>query len=212
MKSRIRRTYFTLLELLVVLFILSFGVVLTGVKLKEAYEEQRFSSECQIVLDQLRLAQDLMLLLDADVAVKLTHDPETKQVNCSVEVEKPLGGAWTKLIERKHTFSSIRSYQFEENRSDPLLLHFSLGVMSQGQLILTEAAKGDQIEEKHQKKMIELLGYPSPIEFAGLASQEIKKKDRIEESQLLYPAEVYEELYPETETNSLAGKKTNSTS
>lgn len=199
----IRQAHFTLLELLIVLLILSLGIVLTGVKLKEAYEEQRFFSECGQVIDQLRMAQELMLVLDSDVEVRLAIDPETKRLTSSLAVEKPLNDAWVKLIERKLSFSAIRSYQFDDSQPNPLVVHFSLGNMSKGKLVLSAAEKGHSREGQQRQETIDLIGYPSSIGKERLSQE----ADGVGLSQRLYPAEVYEELYPEPENNSVADKK-----
>ncbi|CUI15739.1 hypothetical protein PNK_0101 [Candidatus Protochlamydia naegleriophila] len=197
----IRQAHFTLLELLIVLLILSLGIALTGVKLKEAYEEQRFFSECGQVIDQLRMAQELMLVLDSDVEVRLAIDPETKQVTSNLAVEKPLNDAWVKLIERKLSFSAIRSYKFDDNQANPLVVRFSLGNMSKGKLVLS-AAEHSRTGELWQET-IDLIGYPSPIGKKRLSQE----ADGVDLSQRLYPAEVYEELYPEPGNNPIADKK-----
>ncbi|WP_068468574.1 pilus assembly FimT family protein [Candidatus Protochlamydia phocaeensis] len=184
----VRQPCFTLLELLIVLFILSLGLALTGVKLKEAYDEQRFASEVQQVLDRLRMAQDLMLIMNADVQVCFSRNAKTKQIECKLDIEKPIKDGWANLIERPLALSAIRSYQFNGSQDDPLILRFSLGKMSQGQLTLLEASEAKEA----RKDFIELPGYPSPLVRGG---RRIKEKERSEESQQLYPIEVYEELY-----------------
>lgn len=199
----IRQAHFTLLELLIVLLILSLGIVLTGVKLKEAYEEQRFFSESGQVIDQLRMAQELMLVLDSDVEVRLAIDPETKQVTSSLIVEKPLNDAWAKLIERTLSFSAIRSYRFDDSQSNPLIMRFSLGNMSKGRLVLSAAEKEYSRTSQQRQETIDLIGYPSPIGKECLNQE----ADGVGLSQHLYPAEVYEELYPEPGNNPIADKK-----
>ncbi|MBA2368499.1 MAG: hypothetical protein H0V82_05685 [Candidatus Protochlamydia sp.] len=171
--------------------ILSMGLALTGVKLKEAYDEQRFFSEWNQLVGQLRTAQELMLVLDADVEVTLAYDPKNKQVVSTLSIEKPLDDAWVKLVERKFTFSAVRSFQFNKSHADPLVLIFKAGKMSQGELQLSSAEKNSS-HEKGRKEMIHLPGYPAFIEKKGQPVQEIEK---VAESQMLYPAEVYEKLY-----------------
>ncbi len=194
-----KRSCFTLLELLIVLFILSFGVILTGVKIKEVYTEQRFLSEAQQVLSHLAMAQDLMLILDADVQVKFSQDPRTKTLTYWIEIEKPLEETWSRLVERKMQLSAIRSYQFTDTKEDHLTLHFTLGQMSKGTLSLYEGAADDSHRSEKRQLKIELVGYPSPL---GIASKPIKERDKTAQSQLLYPSEVYEKLYSDPNKNS----------
>ncbi|MBS4164726.1 Uncharacterized protein PRO82_002057 [Candidatus Protochlamydia amoebophila] len=184
-KNALHKAHFTLLEVLVVLLILSMGATLTGIKLKKAYDEQCFYSECQGILNSLRTAQELMLLLDADVYVIISHTVNN-QVTCSLEIEKPLNDAWAKMIERPLMLSAIESYQLGGKTEEVLKLVFSLGNMSQGSLVLTG---------KHaNKETIYLRGYPSPIGKHPPGEE----MDKIEESQRLYPAEIYEEIYSDT--------------
>ena len=188
----IKKSCFTLLELLVVLFIISFGIILTGVKIKDVYEEQRFLSESQQVLSHLTMAQDLMLIMDADVRVRIVKDPQSKQVTFWLEIEKPLKDPWARFIERKVQLKAIQSYEFAGNTHHDLTLQFSLGRMSQGILNLFEGSPDDSKLSDKRHFQIELLGYPSPLTTQSSAA---KEQNKAEKSELLYPVEVYEKLY-----------------
>jgi type II secretory pathway pseudopilin PulG len=186
----VRKSCFTLLELLIVLFIISFGVILTGVKIKDVYREQRFLSEAQQVLSHLSMAQDLMLIMDTDVLVHFAPDKEDKQLQVWLEIEKPLEKPWAQLVERKLSLTAIGSLEFEGSLNKELTLQFSLGKMSKGKLILFEEVQSRSQEKKEFE--IELVGYPSPIGDKKVAQREQTKSNK---SELLYPVEVYEELY-----------------
>lgn len=202
----VKTSCFTLLELLVVLCIVSFGVVLTGVKVKELYQEQHFLSESQQAVSYFAMAQDLMLVMDADVEVKIVQESENDPIEISLEIEKPLIDAWARFIKRKLELKGIRSYEWKErgqhigyrNHKD-LTLQFSLGKMSKGVLVLFAGKEKDQGQFE-----VELLGYPSPIigNLVDVDSKESNRSDRLtkESNQLdknnnLYPAEVYKKLY-----------------
>lgn len=86
---KLKKHPFTLLEWMVILFLLSFVIVLTGVKVKGAYEEQRFLSETQQILSHLEMAQDLMMILDTDVHFHLVQY-QNKQVAYWIDVDQPL--------------------------------------------------------------------------------------------------------------------------
>lgn len=190
----VKRSYFTLLELLIVLFIISFSIILTGVKIKDIYREQRFFSEAQQVLSHLAMAQDLMLIMDTDVQVKIASDKESDQMQMWLEVEKPIEEPWARLIERKVSLTAIQSLEFEENRVQDLMLQFSFGRMSKGKLILLEEDKNKNRRDENEPRQfeIELLGYPSPL---GAKKSSSKEQTKAERSELLYPVEVYEKLY-----------------
>ncbi len=188
----VKKSYFTLLELLIVIFIMSFGAILTGVKIKEVYQEQRFLSESQQVLSHLAMAQDLMLIMDTDVHFKMAKDPDSKQIFFWLQLEKPLEKGWDRFVERKVKLSMIQSYEFNESNEEELSIEFSLGHMSQGMLILFEGKKDDTQRSNKRTFEIELLGYPTSL---TAKSPEAKPQKKAEKSQLLYPAEVYEKLY-----------------
>ena len=208
----VRRSYFTLLELLMVLFLISFGVLLTGVKVKEMYHEQRFFSEAQKVLSHLTMAQDLMLITDADVYFKFAPDPQDRdKLQFWLEVEKPFEEAWAHFIERKVNLEAIRSYEFIDHRErdyhrHDLALLFSSGAMSQGELTLYEGTKQNAGQKDNRFYSIELPGYPKSLK--GEASKDDHQRrptyDRhqMEKGRNLYPEDVYKELYedPNKET------------
>ena len=186
----VRKSHFTLLELMVVLFIISLCVVLTGVKIKDVYQEQRFLSETQQVLSHLSMAQDLMLIMDTDVKVHFAPEKKSGKIEVWMEVEKPIVDAWARLVERKLPLTAIGSIEFDGRSEKELTLQFSLGKMSQGNLILFE---GDNSKNKNKKEFeIVLLGYPTPLGNKKAALNERRKSERSEQ---LYPVEVYEKLY-----------------
>lgn len=185
----VKRHCFTLLELMIVLTIISFGVMLTGVKLKQLYHEQRLLSEAQQVLSHLAMAQDLMLIMDTDVQVKIAPDPESEMLQIWLEVEKPFKETWAHFVERKVTLKAIRSLQFENSRGKEIDLRFSFGRMSKGVLMIDEG-------EKHESR-IELAGFPRPLKITTIEEKEPSfiTRRQTEASKALYPAEVYEKLY-----------------
>lgn len=159
------------------------------------YQEQRFLSETEKVLSHLMMAQDLMLINDADVLVRLSRDSKDN-LQIWLEVEKPFKDSYARLLERKVSLQAIRSFDFEpsQGRGNELVLRFSLGKMSQGVLSLFE---GDQNDTNKRKFFIELTGYPKT--FKG-TPKEIENSFRFirsksEKSATLYPVEVYEKLY-----------------
>ncbi len=180
------RGHFTLLELLVVLFLLSCGALFTGVKVKEMYRQQRFLSQTQQVLNHLAMAQDIMLIMDTDVAVTFAKDRSSGGTTLKLEVDKPLEVSWAKFVERRVELGAVESVEFHEAPADEILLYFSLGQMSRGILVLHGGAK----EEEHF--CIELPGYPSPL-IKGASAVEEESGDA--RSRDLYPAEVYRQLY-----------------
>lgn len=188
----LKKPYFTLLEMLIVLLLLSAGMGLTGVKIKQAYNEQRRLSDVQQVLSTLTMAQDLMLMLDADVEVVFSKDYKTKQVTCQIFVEKLLDPTWTKLIERPIPLSIMRSFHFTDHYEQPLRLRFTLGKMSQGILTLSTKEQISRGSSGPEDFKIMLAGYPSPI---MKINDEEKHKEFVSYNKQLYPHSIHEELY-----------------
>lgn len=195
--------------MLTVLLILSFGITLTGFFVHKLYREQRFVSDTEQVLSHLTMAQDLMLILDADVKVIFDKDRQDKTSFMQIDVEKPFTHFQEKVIERKIPLTTIGSIQLNDKSGNPLVLRFSLGGMSQGVLKLVE---GDDNEGRVE--FIALPGYPAP--FRGLMADQQsygEQKRRIERdlidekeaevlSERLFPSEVYEKLQKEKNKNS----------
>jgi|GEM_PF-2624492 len=187
----LKRPFFTLIEMLVVLLILSTGMALTGVKIKQAFDEQRKLSDIQQVLNTLIMAQDLMLIMDADVEVVFSHDRETKRVVCQIFVEKLVEESWAKVVERPLKLAVIRSFDFTGRAEDPLHLRFTLGKMSQGTLRLsTDEHVRHGSSDKNDFKIF-LAGYPSPITKTMNEEHDI---EQAQSSEQLYPNEVQEDL------------------
>lgn len=186
----VRKSHFTLLEILVVMMLVSIGVVLTGLKIQDIYHEQRFNSETRQVINHLTMAQDLMLIMDTDVLVHFSPDEKKESIEMWLEVEKPLEKAWKRLVERKIPLTSIRSIEFNGAASKKLTLQFTLGKMSKGNLTLKE--EGNSKKKNERKLNVELVGHPSA--FGGKRGQGFEQKMK-ERSERLYPAKVYELLY-----------------
>jgi prepilin-type N-terminal cleavage/methylation domain-containing protein len=189
----VRKSFFTLLELLVVLLILSLGAALTGIKIKDAYEEQRFLSEVSQIANHLQMAQDLMLIMQTDTTIKFNKKGE--QFSYRICVEKPLSKWWTPILGKEYALKAIRSVKFEGelmpvNDADLALLFFSKGMaMSQGKLVL--AREKDQVITAQQ---IILPGYPSFMRSESYQEgRESKKSLRDDLTTDLYPKTILEE-------------------
>lgn len=188
---------FTLIELLIVLVILALGMGLTGVKIAQIYQEQRFNSEGEKILSHLMMAQDLMLILDADVKVKIEPDSRSNQLLVWMEVEKPFKNqAWEKLIERKIRLNSIRSFDFDDHHGKELVLRFAFGKMSKGTLTLYE----EDALSNGRKLSIHLSGIPGPLKRSAPEKKEDAALYSAEKSTAIYPQEVHKALYEDNKT------------
>ncbi|PJD96767.1 MAG: prepilin-type cleavage/methylation domain-containing protein [Parachlamydia sp.] len=164
-----RLSFFTLVEILIVFLILSLVTAVVGINISKALEEQRFRTEVDIVLGELRLAQDLMLILKADVQVKFAQG--TEGINYSIETESQTTKNWVNSLKRPHPkLKTIRGISFKDELDLPtvpgaIVIHFlSKGsVMSRGILRLSNSSDAVNVPSWAQVKVINLYGYPHPI-------------------------------------------------
>jgi type II secretory pathway pseudopilin PulG len=161
-KHGIQKRYLTFIEIMIVLLIMGITVGLIGVNVGGLIREQRYRSEVSLVVGQLRLAQDLMLILHTDAIVKFSQGPEG--LHSWIEVENNLSKNWQREINRdRPPLTSFSSIQFEDassgNRLDNQFdVQFLSGgsIMSRGVLVLTG-------QDKSLENYICLPGYPRPI-------------------------------------------------
>ncbi len=164
-----KRLHITLIELLLVISVLLMVAGVVGFNIRGALVEQRFRAEVSAVVDSLRLAQDLMLILNSDVHVFFADDP-AGGIRYWVEVEKPLAPGWDRELKRKRpNLTAIHLVEMDDKIStiqvqDRLDIKFLSGgsIMSKGVLGLFSG--DDKNREDVLKSSICLPGYPKPIE------------------------------------------------
>lgn len=152
-----RRLYFSLIELMIVLGILFLISGVVGIGVTRAWQEQKFSSEVNQVVNKLRLAQNLMLILRSDVEVVITKNNEAQYV-AGLKFGSPMPNQWGKELQRfTAPFTQVQTITWNQQPIQDLLLRFISGgsMMSKGVLHL--------IARNGQERFIPLLGYPSPI-------------------------------------------------
>lgn len=152
----------TLIETMIALAILGLVATVIGVNVSKAMQDQRFRTEVALVVEQLRLAQSLMLILNEDVKVHFKEEPG--QIQYGLSFQCPMKSGWDKELTRKtQPLKAIRTVAFkgtgEEKAPGSLTLNFlSSGmVMSSGTLTLS-TAKG-----LSETRYVNLPGYPHPI-------------------------------------------------
>lgn len=153
MYSIARRAYFTLIEMLLVLGIIAVigGVVALGVN--NAVTQQRFYAEVSVITEKLRLAQDLMLILNSDVHAKFEKRDDS--ITFGIETESALYGGWEIEIKRGVKLRSIDAVTFGDEENNIDLKFFSGGtIMSKGVLALSS---------RGETQYICLPGYPQVI-------------------------------------------------
>ncbi|WP_213156918.1 type II secretion system protein [Parachlamydia sp. AcF125] len=173
-----RLSYFTLVEVLIVLAILSIVTVAIGININKALEEQRFRTEVETIVNELRIAQDLMLILQADVTVKFLQGNDG--ITFTLETESQATRNWMNEILRvKPVFKTIRGISFKDELDLPVTegaisLHFlSKGtIMSRGILRLSNSSDAVNVPSWAQVRVINLYGYPHPIASSAPSSHD----------------------------------------
>lgn len=167
--KHVQRRFITLLEILIVIAILVGVGGIVAVNLKEALIKQRFKSEVEMVVDYLRLAQNLMLIVGKDVHVYFENNDQNS-VKMSLEIAgKPLDtDKWIHLAKGSldlkyihfvgfHDVSAIASDS--EKKID--IRFMSRGfAMSKGTMILSTAEKN---MGRSLTRYIVLEGYPKHL-------------------------------------------------
>lgn len=174
--TKTKRRFVTLVELLLVITVLLMVAGLVAINIRRAFFEQRFRTEVSAVVDTLRLAQDLMLLLNSDVHVLFAGDPKGG-IKFWIDVEKPLSGTWEKELKRKRpNLTAIHAVEMDDRTSDikvkdQLDIKFLSGgsIMSKGVLSLYSDENKDR--EGVLKSFICLPGYPQPIQSSTLETK-----------------------------------------
>lgn len=163
------RRFATLIETLLVIFILGLLLGLVGINVNKAVHEQRFKTEVALVVNSLRVAQYIMLILDNDVHVKFKK--KEKSISMEIEATCPLKG-WDKILLAPRELYTIHVVNFKDRLVDKPAKPGSVDirflsngyVMSQGilRLATTEASDSD----KGLESFICLPGYPATLSSA----------------------------------------------
>lgn len=163
------KRFLTLIELMIVLTIIALVGGLIGINITTAVKAQRFRTEVDMMVDTLRLAQDLMLIMGADVHVRVATEQAGKGIEYWVEVEGGVPKQWESVIKRtRRLLVETHGIAFLEQRPFPIIsgqldLRFQSNgtMMSQGVLRMSTH---EQMEAAGAlKRDICLPGYPHPI-------------------------------------------------
>jgi len=188
---RKRCHYITLFEILIVMAIIALISGLAAIGIDKALVTQRFENEAGAIVNDLRLAQELMMVLDADVHVKFSSDDNRKGIEYWLEMDTQIDESLQRLItKKKPVLTTIRGVFFEGDASDQQiegmldLKFLSKGaVMTKG--VVRVSISGDDHPPKDAlESFICLTGYPSPISLIGTREAlELSCTDEIKEEQ-----------------------------
>jgi Tfp pilus assembly protein FimT len=165
-----RRHCVTLLEMLLVLVILGLVAGVIGVNINKALYDQHFRTEVNAVVEKLRIAQNLMLILNTDVHVKFAEQPDHKGIHYWIETNCPLSESWGKFVLKKSPpLYAIRRVDFKDEKElfkqrGAADIQFLSGgyTMSRGVLRLA-ASELTGSSAGALERYVDLPGYPAPL-------------------------------------------------
>lgn len=97
-----RRLPITLIEILIAIMIISLVGGIVGISITRALKEQRFRTEADLVIDTLRLAQNIMLILGTDVHFRVKTADNKMGIEYYLDVEGGGPEKWRRIIQRSH--------------------------------------------------------------------------------------------------------------
>lgn len=161
----VRRSAFTLLELLIVMALIAMIAGVVGINIVTAVREQRFRSEVNQVVDKLRLAQDLMLIMGIGTTVKFEVVPGSRGISMRLETQMSLPGYWDGIVKASQLpLTSIHRIQIEgiekEGKLEVRFLSEEAGI-TKGILRLSTSQRDDDLGALTE--YICLPGYPTPL-------------------------------------------------
>ena len=154
-----------------------------GVNIRKMLQEQRFRTEVSQVVDQLRLAQDLMLIYDTNVYLKFVRDDSG--FSYGLTFDNLLPPQWARELQRPHKKLNMIRYInffdvnaiFDDSETDEINIQFLSGgaVMSKGVLVLkSKQSTGD---ENVLGSFVWLSGSPQPLMPTKTFPQQYYDKD-----------------------------------
>lgn len=164
---RIRRQAMTLVELLIVIGIMAVLSGFISINVVKAVREQRFRSEVSRLVQEMRLAQELMLILKVGSTLKFSVAQNGSGIQYWLETELPIPKRWEALIrQEKPPLQAIKVMQFQDAKeAGKLEINFlseEVG-MSKGVLRLSTSERDSDLGTL--TTYVCLPGYPSPIEY-----------------------------------------------
>lgn len=192
----IRKWSITLIELLIVMAVLAMALGVIGFNTYKAIREQQFKTESELVVDYLRLAQNLMLIMNADASINFQTAADKKSIEMSIEIEGHVNKKYLSLIsDKQKNLKQIHYVQFiDENQlmreKDKIKVRFlSKGsVLSKGVMRIATHKTSD--EAGVLEKFICLPGFAKPLYSVNKKDEDpacdTKKESQFDESLIQY--------------------------
>lgn len=183
----VSKNHFTLVELVIVLFLLIvIGTTMT-IGTTKAIRVQKFRSACEKIESLLTTAQSMAMIYQENVTLKIFPDPNQQSLTCYIETDYALNRAIYKKIRVEGV--SIAFNGKNHFPGDKLELVFR-NDFSFPKGTLEISAYNFSQKEGSLKKILYLPGYPQLIGVAFSESPEFSSQ----EIQAPYPKEILENL------------------
>jgi type II secretory pathway pseudopilin PulG len=148
---------------MVVLAILGIIGTVVAININKTMTEQRFRTEVASVVNQLRIAQNLMLIVDQEVLVTFTQNGPN-QINFGLEIQCPTKKGWEKELTRKpNPLKTIRYVDFFNAETNTWESASKLKFMSGGLAMSRGILRLSNDKKSGYEEYVCLPGFPSPI-------------------------------------------------
>lgn len=166
---RTKRRFLTLIELILVITVIIIVTGVIGINIRRAMISQRFRSEVELLVDTMRLAQDLMLVLGKDTHIKIGAAPGGEGITYRLEIEGGAPKEWDSIMSRSlRTLTSTHYVTFDKQDNFPsspgeidLRFQSQGSMMSKGELRLS--THENPFIPEAQRRSICLKGYPHAL-------------------------------------------------
>lgn len=161
MRASIRKNkrFFTLLELLLVIFLCTIVLGSLGMGLPKLLRKERFDKEVELLMEKISLGTDVMLEYDTDLLLNFL--PSESGVECVFSSSKPLPEKTMRTLNSQRMLSHIKYV------SPQTLLYSHAEV---------KIPKGELSVRGEKSAKITLPGYPKQIVKGDNASKKNEKK------------------------------------
>jgi type II secretory pathway pseudopilin PulG len=162
MKSRKSKRYITLLELLIVFSLLSIAAGAIAYNIRGFFRSQSSYAEMDRFVEQLRNAQNAMMLLNIDSEVKISTD--TRGVSVEWVPKSPISQMASRLFKPQETYHYLTDISFQDAFKDLVLKdNFSLSFLSKGFLMNRGVLK---LQADKEVRYLLMPGYPWPFHLS----------------------------------------------
>ncbi len=185
---RIRRSYFSLVEVLIAIAVLGLVASVVGINLRKALKQERFHASVDEVVDRLNIAQQLMLVHHQDLQVTFDKAPRSLW-ECTLRSDCKFPPALEQfllprgVLEEVDAIAVFDGKGFETEAS----LHFTPLARHPPKAYLRISSAG-----LDQTRYIALPGYVTVIKSQKTMPEFAEEGDLTRESEALFP---WRELY-----------------